>query len=66
MLASCERCAVIHPEQEVLMPIATRDAKIVWDGPLASGSGTLSSGSGALGQLPLTDRAPDGRRAPKS
>ncbi|HEY5343283.1 MAG TPA: hypothetical protein VIJ66_06440 [Solirubrobacteraceae bacterium] len=36
------------------MPIATREAEIIWDGPLASGSGTLSSASGALASLPVT------------
>jgi lipoyl-dependent peroxiredoxin len=36
------------------MPIATREAEIVWEGPLASGSGVLSSASGALGELPVT------------
>jgi osmotically inducible protein OsmC len=55
--------------QEVSMPIATRAAEIVWEGPLASGTGTLSSGSGALGQLPVTwasrtERA-DGKTSPE-
>ena len=36
------------------MPIATREAEVVWEGPLASGTGTVSSGSGALGALPVT------------
>ena len=35
------------------MPIAVRQAEITWDGPLASGAGTLSSQSGAL-ELPVT------------
>jgi hypothetical protein len=43
-----------EPEQEVSMPIATRQAEIVWEGPLASGTGALSSGSGALGGLPAS------------
>ena len=30
------------------MPIATREAEVVWEGPLASGTGAVSSGSGAL------------------
>jgi len=51
------------------MPIATREAEIVWDGPLASGAGTLSSGSGALGQLPVTwasrTEQPDGKTSPE-
>jgi lipoyl-dependent peroxiredoxin len=36
------------------MPIARREAEIGWDGPLASGAGTLTSGSGALSELPVT------------
>ena len=51
------------------MPIATREAAIVWEGSLASGTGTVSSGSGALGALPVTwasrtDR-PDGKTSPE-
>jgi osmotically inducible protein OsmC len=51
------------------MPIATREAEIIWEGPLASGTGTLSSGSGALGALPVTwasrtERA-DGKTSPE-
>ena len=52
------------------MPIATREAEIVWEGALASGTGTVSSGSGALGALPVTwasrTEAPTARRAPRS
>ena len=51
------------------MSIATRQAEIVWDGPLASGTGTLSSGSGALSQLPVTwasrTERPDGKTSPE-
>ncbi len=51
------------------MPIATREAQIVWEGPLASGSGTISGGSGALGQLPVTwasrTEQPDGKTSPE-
>jgi lipoyl-dependent peroxiredoxin len=51
------------------MPIATRAAEIVWEGALASGTGTLSSGSGALGQLPVTwasrTERPDGKTSPE-
>jgi lipoyl-dependent peroxiredoxin len=51
------------------MPIATREAEIVWEGPLASGAGTLSSGSGALAQLPVTwasrTERPDGKTSPE-
>jgi osmotically inducible protein OsmC len=51
------------------MPIARREAEIVWDGPLASGTGTLTSGSGALSELPVTwasrtERA-DGKTSPE-
>lgn len=51
------------------MPIATREAEIVWEGPLASGTGTVSSESGALGQLPVTwasrTERPDGKTSPE-
>ena len=51
------------------MPIARREAEIVWDGPLASGTGTLTTGSGALSELPVTwasrtERA-DGKTSPE-
>ena len=36
------------------MRIAVRDAEILWNGRLASGTGTLSSGSGGLSQLDVT------------
>lgn len=51
------------------MPIATREAQIVWEGSLASGAGTVSSGSGALGKLPVTwasrTERPDGKTSPE-
>ncbi|HWG09349.1 MAG TPA: OsmC family peroxiredoxin [Solirubrobacteraceae bacterium] len=51
------------------MPIARREAEIVWEGPLASGTGVLSSGSGALGELPVTwasrTERPDGKTSPE-
>jgi lipoyl-dependent peroxiredoxin len=51
------------------MSIATRQAEIVWEGPLASGTGTLSSESGALGRLPVTwasrTERPDGKTSPE-
>lgn len=51
------------------MPIATRKAEILWDGPLARGSGALSSASGALAALPVTWAArteqPDGKTSPE-
>lgn len=36
------------------MSVATREATIACEGALARGSGTPSSGSGALEQLPIT------------
>jgi osmotically inducible protein OsmC len=51
------------------MPVATREAEIVWEGPLASGTGTVSSGTGALGALPVTwasrTERPDGKTSPE-
>jgi osmotically inducible protein OsmC len=51
------------------MSIATREAQIVWEGSLASGAGTVSSGSGALGKLPVTwasrTERPDGKTSPE-
>jgi lipoyl-dependent peroxiredoxin len=51
------------------MPIAMRKAEIIWDGPLARGSGALSSASGALASLPVTWAArteqPDGKTSPE-
>jgi lipoyl-dependent peroxiredoxin len=51
------------------MPIATRKAQIIWEGPLASGSGALSSASGALASLPVTwvarTEQPDGKTSPE-
>jgi lipoyl-dependent peroxiredoxin len=51
------------------MPIARRDAETVWEGPLASGAGTLTSASSALSELPVTwasrtERA-DGKTSPE-
>jgi osmotically inducible protein OsmC len=49
------------------MPI--REAEILWEGPLSHGTGTLSSGSGALEQLAVTWAArmgePDGKTSPE-
>jgi len=36
------------------MAIAERSAQTTWTGSLAQGAGTLTSGSGALGELPVT------------
>jgi len=51
------------------MAIATRTAKIVWEGPLASGAGKLTGASGALDQLPVTwasrTERPDGKTSPE-
>jgi lipoyl-dependent peroxiredoxin len=51
------------------MPIARREAEVSWDGPLASGAGTLGSGSGALSGLPVTwasrTERPNGRTSPE-
>jgi lipoyl-dependent peroxiredoxin len=50
------------------MPIAVRQAQVVWDGTLARGTGSVSSGSGAL-DLPVTWAArterPDGKTSPE-
>ena len=51
------------------MAIAIRMAQTTWEGPLASGAGTLRMGSGAVGELPVTwaartERA-DGRTSPE-
>jgi osmotically inducible protein OsmC len=51
------------------MPIANREAEIVWEGPLARGTGTLTSGSGALDQRAVTwasrTERPDGKTSPE-
>jgi osmotically inducible protein OsmC len=51
------------------MPIALREAGILWVGPLARGTGTLSSGSGALDELAVTwasrTEQPDGKTSPE-
>jgi osmotically inducible protein OsmC len=51
------------------MPLALREAEILWEGPLARGAGTLTSGSGALDQLPVTwasrTERPDGKTSPE-
>jgi lipoyl-dependent peroxiredoxin len=51
------------------MPGARRQAEVIWEGPLARGTGTLTSGSGALEQLRVswasrTER-PDGKTSPE-
>ena len=51
------------------MPIATREVEVHWEGPLARGTGTLTSGSGALDQLAVTwasrTERPDGKTSPE-
>jgi lipoyl-dependent peroxiredoxin len=51
------------------MPIARREAEVLWEGSLARGSGTLKSGSSALDQLAVTwasrTERPDGRTSPE-
>lgn len=51
------------------MAIAIRTAQTTWEGPLASGAGTISMGSGAAGELPVTWAArterPDGKTSPE-
>ncbi len=37
--------------------IAKRSAQAIWSGRLASGRGMLTSGNGALGELPVTSSA---------
>jgi osmotically inducible protein OsmC len=36
------------------MAVAERQAQVVWEGNLTQGNGTITSGSGALGELPVT------------
>jgi osmotically inducible protein OsmC len=51
------------------MPIAERSATSVWEGDLAHGAGKLTSGSGALGELPVTwasrTERSDGKTSPE-
>jgi osmotically inducible protein OsmC len=51
------------------MPVARREAEILWDGPLARGTGTLTTASGALEQLAVTwasrTERPDGKTSPE-
>jgi osmotically inducible protein OsmC len=51
------------------MPIARREAEIIWEGPLARATGTLTSGSGALDELAVTwgsrTERPDGKTSPE-
>jgi lipoyl-dependent peroxiredoxin len=51
------------------MAIAERSAQTTWKGSLAQGAGTLTSGSGALGELPVTwasrTERSDGKTSPE-
>ena len=51
------------------MPVARREAEVVWKGPLARGAGALTSGSGALDALAVTwasrTERPDGKTSPE-
>jgi osmotically inducible protein OsmC len=51
------------------MAVAHREAEVVWEGTLARGTGSLTSGSGALDGLPVTwaarIEAPDGKTSPE-
>jgi lipoyl-dependent peroxiredoxin len=51
------------------MPVARREAEIVWEGSLARGAGALTSGSGALDRLAVTWASrtdqPDGETSPE-
>jgi lipoyl-dependent peroxiredoxin len=51
------------------MPIALRESKVLLDGPLARGAGTLTSGTGALDELAVTWAArterPGGKTSPE-
>jgi osmotically inducible protein OsmC len=51
------------------MAIAVRTAQTTWEGPLASGAGTIRMGSGAAVELPVTwasrTERPDGKTSPE-
>lgn len=51
------------------MSIAERRSETVWTGPLANGSGTVTGGSGAWGDLPVTwasrTEKPNGKTSPE-
>jgi osmotically inducible protein OsmC len=51
------------------MPVAVREAEVIWEGPLGSGTGTLTSTSAALDQLAVTwasrTEQPDGKTSPE-
>ena len=51
------------------MATVERNARIVWEGDLGSGSGTVSGGSGAINDMPVTFASrvqnPDGKTSPE-
>jgi len=51
------------------MPMAERNATTSWDGDLAHGNGSVTAGSGALGELPVTwasrTERSDGKTSPE-
>jgi len=51
------------------VPRIERTAEVVWEGNLARGAGSISAGSGALGDLPYTLASrvenPDGKTSPE-
>lgn len=51
------------------MPIAVRTAQTVWEGSLASGSGTVTGATGGLGTFPVTwvarTEQPGGKTSPE-
>jgi lipoyl-dependent peroxiredoxin len=51
------------------MAIAVRTAETTWEGPLASGNGTIHPATGALGELPVTwasrTAEPGGKTSPE-
>jgi osmotically inducible protein OsmC len=51
------------------MAVAERRAQVTWEGNLTQGSGKVTVGSGALGELPVTWAArterPDGKTSPE-
>ena len=48
------------------MAIAVRTAQTAWEGPLASGAGTVRMGSGAAGELAVTWASRTGRAGGKT
>jgi osmotically inducible protein OsmC len=55
--------------REEAMAGIERSARVVWQGELSRGSGTVSAGSGAVEELPVTwtsrTERPDGRTSPE-